>query len=140
MRAMTTLENSYCVPRTEEEFKSLHFYSGIEYKGSLPVITSEGDSYCYIAYFGTGDRTKISVFHFRDLLHDRIVPWRLEEVGFVKQGTHPHTYYSLDARDAFRFLVTTNGVWLNGECLPTISTFTKLLTLVQFLNLPANNA
>jgi hypothetical protein len=123
---MKTLENTYCRPTTEAEWDLL----------------PNRDLWCRNedAVFGAIDfnkqkvsgKTKIPVQHFIDLLEDRIVPWKLEEVGFIN---NVFDYYDLsigNSKNKWYLVVKDGKVTLNGDRINT-TTFTDLLTLIRFL-------
>ena len=143
---MTTLENSYCVPRTVEEWDML--YPNANWQGQYP---SEGlhvywnDNGKHLASWPNEDpnRTEIPVARFLDLTHDRICPWRLEEVGweFIDR-IFPYYYFkpndkvilswSEKQQDAgVGFELADDATWVN------ITTFTDLLTLIRMLTPPS---
>lgn len=93
---MTTLDNSFAVLRTLEEWTIIAplfsqesgYYASIEewmtdFIRCGHVNLSKINSILNIDAETYG-RTEIPVTHFLDLLHDRICAWRLEEVGFRK--------------------------------------------------------
>lgn len=129
---MTTLENSYCVPKGEEwDIFGLIPLTGhkVMWLGGEPSLVS-----------GTfNDRTEIPVSHFIDLLHDRIVPWRLEEVGF-KPWPNSNTPASMlwENEAQYTIEVIVESVYVNSASF-NITTFTDLLTLIRMLTPPSNN-
>ena len=142
METPTTLQNSYCVPKTEDEWRKVmptaigkvSFGAVWFAHGSLHNINQKQLEY--------GGRTEITVQHFLDLVNDRIAPWRLHEIGFKFDGTKNE-------------LICENGiihvgywmgdVWCNiypasikkmvGISM-SVETFTDLLTLIKFLTPP----
>ena len=94
---MTTLENSYCVPKTEGEWimlapyypQELRHYDSI--KEWMHDFTRCGHVNFMKFYPNLGvsannhGRTEIPVQHFVDLVEDKITPWMLEEVNYVKE-------------------------------------------------------
>ena len=81
IETMTTIDEVYCVPRTVEEramFPHLlteeHF--GVYFDKDYGELCFDKDEVHH------RNLTEIPVPRFLDLLHDRIVPWRLEEIGF----------------------------------------------------------
>ena len=136
---MTTIDKVYCVPKTEEELKSLPFFTPKNTRSTLlrPVIKYEDEPFCTIACNGTGNREEVSVSKFLDIVHDRIAPWRLEEVGFVDPFKTTRRrflaeFHTIDVDEQ-------NVVRLDGG-YTYITTFTELLTLIKFLTPPTNNA
>jgi len=73
---MTELHKCYCIPKTEADFDAL----GDRSKWCL----NNGVAYGPIPFWEqkTNGKSEVPVSRFSDLLHDRIAPWRLEEVGF----------------------------------------------------------
>ena len=121
---MTTLDNTYCRPTTEAEWDLL----------------PNRDLWCRNenAVFGAIDfskqkvsgKTEISVQHFIDLLEDRIVPWRLEEVGFEKAI---EIYFYEIGISNIAFYPEGRVTFGTPEQDFNIKTFTDLLTLIRFL-------
>lgn len=135
-KAMTTLQNSYCVPKTEDEWRKVmpaaigkvSFGAVWFAHGSLHNINPAQLEY--------GGRTEIPVQHFLDLLHDRIAPWRLKEVGFVPFPDEHNTAMMRWENDAqYTVEVIGGGVYVNNASY-NITTFTDLLTLIKFLTPP----
>ena len=143
---MTTLENSYCVPRTVEEWS-------LCLNGDIPSMINQ----THIAFFHAGElssanengfwwkdrkdgKTEIPVPHFIDLLHDRIVPWRLEEIGFNNPlGDTYKLRLSHDWDDVIvtRMIRVIGGrVSVNGDDV-NVATFADLLTLIRLLTPPS---
>ena len=128
---MKTLENTYGRPITEAEWDLL----------------PNRDLWCRNedAVFGAIDfrkqkvsgKTEIFVQHFIDLLEDKIVPWRLEEVGFVNKYDSDYVY-AIDNRTDLYIMLNYNFIrsrYNSDEVdIPVnIKTFTDLLTLIRFL-------
>ena len=131
---MKTLENTYCRPTTEAEWDLL----------------PNRDLWCRNenAVFGAIDfskqkvsgKTEIPVQQFIDLIEDRIVPWRLEEVGFEY-----NEYRGKVLSELSKYITTENEnhcidfdpndgiVKVNLNGFEGIKTFTDLLTLIRFL-------
>jgi len=129
------LSESYCRPTTPEEWEvfGLIPLSGhyVTWLGGEPTLISGKFA----------DRTEIPVSHFLDLLHDRIVPWRLEEDGFVfYASTGQHVLYTTRLK---RYHVTmppiSNTVkfylWSGDKAIEAdnIITYTDLLTLIRLI-------
>jgi hypothetical protein len=130
---MKTLENTYCRPTTEAEWDLL----------------PNRDLWCRNedAVFGAIDfrkqkvsgKTEIFVQHFIDLLEDKIVPWRLEEVGFTYIKDHTPFYeFSLSKVSNLSWAESTSkhGIALEireEQIWFSINNFTDLLTLIKFL-------
>lgn len=130
---MKTLENTYCRPTTEAEWDLL----------------PNRDLWCRNedAVFGAIDfskqkvsgKTEIFVQHFIDLLEDKIVPWRLEEVGFKYIKDHTPFYeFSLSKVSNLSWAESTSkhGIALEireEQIWFSIHNFTDLLTLIRFL-------
>lgn len=143
METPTTLDNSYCVPKTAEEWRKVmpaaigkvSFGAVWFAHGSLHNINQKQLEY--------GGRTEITVPKFLDLFHDRITGWRLEEVGF-SEWINLSSIYELDINESCgRLRVYSDrdqlsvsmDVGNDGVCFyPT--TFTDLLTLIKFLTPP----
>ena len=155
METPTTLQNSYCVPKTEDEWAEL---------GLKPHVYAEKS-----AVFGSKDdphnngvagpvnphllkaigRVEIPAPKFLDLLHDRIAPWRLKEVGFEKTESFFRLKdlgrYVLET-DEYYIVVrfhehgfTTSWSYINEYSDGTkyeLASFTDLLTLIKFLTPP----
>lgn len=136
---MTTLENSYCVPRTVEEWDifGLTPLTGhkVMWLGGEPTLVS-----------GTfNDRTEIPVPRFLDLMHDRIVPWKLEEIGFqspvLAKWKYELTLKHVWGEEPFkkpslrRIRFDKGEMSLDNQPI-NISKFTDLLSLIRFLTPP----
>lgn len=135
---MTTLENSYCRPKTEEEWEMI--YPNASWLGLYPSKES------HVYFDGTGkylasgpnentNRNEIPVQHFLDLLNDSIVPWRLEELNFnptsnynTVSGKKQWMYWKED------LIITPEYASAGGGSRLYPSTFTDLLTLIRFLS------
>lgn len=131
---MTTLENSYCKPQSEAEWDLL----------------PNRDLWCRNedAVFGAIDfrkqkvsgKTEIPVQHFIDLIEDRIVPWRLEEIGFEY-----NEYRGKVLSELSKYITTENEnhcidfdpndgiVKVNLNGFEGVETFSEILTLIKFL-------
>lgn len=71
------LSESFCKPRMEEEWRELKC---LPYQHSAVYCIAEDGRARGTVW---PKSTEIPVTQFLDLLHDRIVPWRLEEDGFI---------------------------------------------------------
>lgn len=142
----TRLEDVYCVPKTEDEWKLL--ISGLEYS-----VKEDSDFAC-IDIDGTplildkdflkdpdfghyfDGRKQIPVDQFLDLLNDKITPWRLEEVGFKSPLKWRH---DLIIQSEFNGRVVTRVVGYNDGIVTleheelNITTFTELIQQMKFL-------
>lgn len=134
---MKTLENTYCRPNEEEWEKIISLLKSIEkywwrkYDDGRCFLH---DNTVYLSNGTIGDwntRTEIPVQHLIDLLEDRIVPWRLEEIGFNKIA------------DVYFYGVNESNIAVNPDLRITYSypeikfngckTLTDLQTLIRFL-------
>lgn len=133
---MTILEEVYCIPKTVEEWKLLGYGKPLEetYVVSIEGVDIpifEGDSdFGYIVDNGK----EITVQHFHDLLNDKIVDWRLEEIGFVSGIS----YDKLKISEIIEVIVDNQGgvqLCTDKVCSDTlnIKTFTELKQLIKFL-------
>lgn len=133
---MTTLENSYCVPRTVEEWDTFGLIRLTGHK----VMWLGGEPSLVCGEFK--ERTEIPVSRFFDLLHDRIVPWRLVEQGFNNPFGDTYTLrleHDWDGIIVTRVVRVIGGkVSVNGEDV-NVTTFTDLLTLIRMLTPPSND-
>ena len=135
---MTTLGNSYTVPMTLEEWVQC-----VPWLKDDPI--AEDVAKCAFVAFGDGKIAKepregmvrLSVPRFLDLLHDRIVPWRLEEVGFVNLYLNKNVWKLQFRLTSLVCNTEMNITSIEGECgeeIPlNITTFTDLLTLIRML-------
>jgi len=145
---MTTLENSYCVPKTEEEWSLMTELHGLQILSDVTFEQFKSyivqNRYLGLAFIsgktdffrGSKDGAQeIPVQHFIDLAEDRISSWRLEEVGFTNRIFRcdldlAHEWNGFIVK---RKIVEQCGmIKLNGEDT-SITTFTELLTLIKFL-------
>lgn len=131
---MTTLENSYCKPKGEAEWDLL----------------PNRDLWCRNegAVFGVIDfskqkiqgMTEITVEQFLDLVYDKIVPWRLKEIGFEY-----NEYRGKVLSELSKYITTENEnhcidfdpndgiVKVNLNGFEGVETFSEILTLIKFL-------
>jgi len=126
---MITFENSYCIPKTEEEWNMLPDRS----------LWCRNEN----AVFGLIDfeeqkvknKTEITVRQFLDLIEDKITPWRLDDIWFGREYGFSDTYV-MKLRIIFYIHVLFTGekvkVLLLGHEI-RVKTFTELLTLIHFL-------
>lgn len=142
---MTTLENSYCVPRTVEEWDMLMDMDTMcDNDNGTKIMSTKFNETIAGPYHDMGG-TEIPVPRFLDLLHDRIVDWRLEEVGWefvdrifpyyhFKPNEKVTLSWSEKQQDAgVGFELADDETWVN------ITTFTDLLTLISFLKPDSND-
>lgn len=131
---MTTLQEVYCKPKTQEEHNmfpdlSTENYDGVFLHDELGMIlcfseTSEEDIILLRS------KTEIPVQHFLDLLNDSIVPWRLLEVGFDNHNGIFVRYVGNKRAEIYIEI----GRDIDVNRIPFhITTFTDLLTLIRFL-------
>lgn len=127
---MTTLENSYCVPRDSEWDK----FGLINLNGNI-IIWRSGTWTLSDPTVPHGYK-EIPVQHFVDLVEDRISVWRLGEVGF--DFAHGEWYLCFNDEDSI--IMTEDGQFFivsDQQEIPLyITTFTDLLTLIKFLTPP----
>jgi hypothetical protein len=129
------LAESYCRPKTEEEWIELLGFDQskhaefCKYSNSLGAIPSDNI---------IGRTTEIPVSYFLDLLHDRLAPWRLAEDGFTTLGGSVYskrfTIDSEDGKTTRKVLVVTDTgrVYLNDGSI-NVTTYTDLLTLIRLI-------
>ena len=139
---MTTLDKSYTVPMTLEEWVQC-----VPWLKDDP-IADEIDKCAFVAFYAFGEYTvatkpndgmvRVSVPRFLDLLHDRITPWRLEEIGGQRYGNN--NFYGINLPEHrcvivhFENRVLVDARQLDkGLNIPNITTFNDLLTLIRFL-------
>lgn len=120
----------------------------IDIKNNMTMATSEE----------VVGKTEIPSQHFSDLVHDRIVPWRLEEDGFVKENPleidgvvfkvpykEDYTFSSPNKTGVIISIRFEHGMYL-GTCIFTIhahphhvinlsgiKTYTQLLNLIEMI-------
>lgn len=128
---MTTLENSYCVPNNSQWEELIGYAPDRDtvicavYDAEMGILDANANEVEYL--------TEIPVSRFQDLLHDRIVPWRLEEVGFVDPFKTTRRrmlteFHIIDVDEQ-------NVVRIDGG-YTYITTFTDLITLIRMLTPP----
>lgn len=122
---MRTLDNTYCRPTTEAEFNLV--CPTRQYIEGRVVFTVAGEPMPHIEPYYL---TEIPVQQFIDLLEDRIVPWRLEEVGFEKAI---EIYFYEIGISNIAFYPEGRVTFGTPEQDFNIKTFTDLLTLIRFL-------
>jgi hypothetical protein len=132
---MTTLENSYCKPQGESEWELIGLYNPVqsffvEYIKGKKRYSSKPKS----------SKTEIPVQHFIDLFEDRIVPWRLEELG-LKCASPMITVRQYEI-DLLTIVITDNGAVVGIQShfdsfgiryLDNVKSYSDLLTLIKFL-------
>ena len=130
---MKTLENTYCRPTTEAEWELLNNSYTDKWRKN-----NEGYVMRYDCHYDESD-AEIPVQHFIDLVEDRIVPWRLEEVGFKYIKDHTPFYeFSLSKISNLSWAESTSkhGIALEireEQIWFSIHNFTDLLTIIRFL-------
>lgn len=137
---MTRLDNSYCAPRTEDEWAAidaLNPRTELRMKGRFVYTLKEhGKRRLWVCHREKGNAKEIPVSRFLDLLHDRIVPWRLEEVGFMPSASPDLLMLSTGHGI---LCASEDGVWFNHMRVAyNITTFTDLLQQIRFLTPPSN--
>lgn len=146
---MTTLDNSYCVPKTAEEWRLLGV-SPHSFGGNLDsVIYDDGQTRGRLLSKIRDCYSEIPVQHFLDLFHDRITGWRLEEVGWNRNVTHfkkegdtevtDIVWYNLfiKCQSGHHELIFHDGVVRLVNDKLNIKTFTEVLQFVNFLTYPS---
>ncbi len=134
----TTLENSYCRPQNEAEWKLIGLYNPVqpffvEYIKGKKRYSSRPKS----------SKNEIPVQHFIDLVEDGICAWRLEEVGFVPTVLETCNSHHLKLDNGVMVEIT-EGLYVSaievnedGEIdhmlFQGVKTFTDLQTLIRFL-------
>jgi hypothetical protein len=141
------LEQSYCRPTTEADWADV-----ISANPNLPDRPSRFVELNYdLAYivdgsvlvFGRFDyykpkmalRKEIKIHQHVDLMHDSIVPWRLEEDGF-DMTCLPHKLMITEKSFERHIIeVTENArfVFLNGRLMEGIKTYTDLLEQIRLI-------
>ena len=132
---MKTLENTYCRPTKEAEWDLV--CPTRQYIEGRVVFTVAGEPMPHIEPYYL---TEIPVQQFIDLLEDRIVPWRLKEIGFEY-----NEYRGKVLSELSKYITTENEnhcidfdpndgiVKVNLNGFEGVETFTDLLTLIRFL-------
>lgn len=131
----TELSKVYCKPEDGE-------WTSEMVKLQTPM---NGTDICGIGVFNRRNRKEIPVSKFLDLLEDRIVPWRLEEIGAIDDGDYLCLPWNNDeciSKVIFRICAGFEGdeldelfieTKLEGIILIDTKTFTELETLIGFL-------
>ena len=123
---MTTLENSYCVPRDSEWDK----FGLINLNGNI-IIWRSGTWTISDPTVPQG-YSEIPVQHFIDLVEDRISSWRIKEYQASK-GVRDGFWNVFYISQSHLISVEQDGSFnLNGRKV-YLDTFTDLLTLIKFL-------
>jgi len=132
----TELKDVYCVLKTDEDWTKLglksHVYaekSAVFWSYDMPMNNGVvGPTNPHLLKLQ--GRTEIPAQHFIDLLEDRIVPWRLEEIGFNNQMVET-PFFNVECENEL--------VYIDGSITPlNISTFTELVQLLKFLGYEKN--
>ena len=130
---MTTLENSYCVPKTDEwrHFEKQSDDDDIVMKWGGEIITASLSGMA----FTCNKRKEIPVQHFIDLVEDRPSTWRIKEYQASK-GVRDGFWNVFYISQSHLISVEQDGSFnLNGRKV-YLNTFTELLTLIKFLTPP----
>lgn len=119
----TELKDVYCKPKSGE-------WTNEMIKMQTPF---NGTDICGLGMFNRKDRTEIPVSRFIDLLEDRIVGWRLEEIGFnhVSHKEDIEEYWEI-VINGYVIVFDTQNVMLDKGII-NIKKFTELETLIGFL-------
>lgn len=142
---MTKLREVYCRPTPEEwllivnQLKTLQLYYWRKF---------DDNGYCYLydgnIYYARGvigdwsQRTEISVEQFLDLIHDRISPWRLEEIGFKSVNIVGHWGYQKWVAE-YVINVDDEGIRVSfigdSDSLPfkNITKLSQLINLISYI-------
>jgi len=129
------LSEVYCIPQTAKDCKALNVSNGEIGMKLCQSLVSDGKA----IFQGNSGRTEIPVQHFIDLAEDRIVPWRLEEVGFKYIKDHTPFYeFSISKVSNLSWAESTSkhGIALEireEQIWFSIHNFTDLLTLIKFM-------
>jgi hypothetical protein len=115
----------------------MHVDSAIVYRADID------DLFAYdVADMGEWN-TEIPVSHFLDLMRDRIVPWRVEELGGVKEEDCNSWIIECGQKICVGFFLdgsVTISIHYDYASIPLhISTFTDLLALIRMLTPPSND-
>lgn len=130
----TLLKDCYCLPENDDEWK----LSGLkkpEYNIPYGVFELDGKVFSTNSHLLKAQgRTKIPVSRFVDLLEDRIVGWRLEEIhGHVSNnGSYYWEFYRNRLEVEYSMIVR-----LNDELI-YINTLTELEQQLKFLGHETN--
>jgi hypothetical protein len=141
---MTTLQNSYTVPMTLDEWVQC-----------VPWLKDDplADDIVKCAFVAYGDGTiakkprdgmvRLSVPRFLDLLNDRVATWRVEELGGVKEEDCNSWIIECGQKICVGFFLdgsVTIGIHYDYASIPLhISIFTDLLALIRMLTPPSND-
>jgi hypothetical protein len=136
------LSEVYCRPKKHEWKEVLTWDEHLT--KSLPIVSWDWamDGKCYPIsrtenHYTLKDRTEIPVTHFIDLLHDKIVPWRLEEDEFITEehNNSPRSIF-IDRSTVY----IKNGAMINRGLVtvkfvpfPGCKTYTDLITLIKLI-------
>ena len=143
----TKLRDVYCVPKNQNEWIDLSTHNsyripnfGRFLKNRVVLdtghILGHNDAKdCYLE-----ERIEIQVSKFIDLLEDRIVPWRLEEIGFSSLPTvsdKERWILRLPSFELilFKEMVVFLAISYNELVEMNIKTLTELKQLIKFLTL-----
>jgi hypothetical protein len=135
---MTTLQNSYTVPMTLEEWvQCVPWLSEDELAHEIAKCAFVAFGDYTVATKPRDGMVMVSVPRFLDLMNDSIVPWRLEEVGFIHSvrgiyelNVNPHGHFTLEYCEGFVYVSAGRT---------SITTFTELLELIRMLTPPSND-
>lgn len=127
----TKLSEVYCVPENEEDWELLGLLeskntNGYNYHDLSASVSMYDGKACL--YEKSSNKKEVAVQQFLDLLNDKIVDWRLEDIGFEKKGYKLYSNRVIDCLDDDVHM-NINGVY---TCL-NIKTFTELKQIIKFL-------
>lgn len=132
----TELKDVYCVPNTGDDWLLFPFKRYIQNREVCYSINSDKCQTTRRGYNEEVGKTEIPVSKFIDLLEDKMVGWRLEEIGGKYMAITDLTVIEL-ADGKIEIIISDDGkimlsvlgvhVYLN------IKTFTELETLIRFL-------
>lgn len=143
----TKLKDVYCIPKNQNEWIDLSTHNSYRIPNfgrfiKDRVVLDTGHVFghydakdCYLE-----ERAEISVSKFIDLLEDRIVSWRLEEIGFRSFPTvsdKERWILRLPSFELilFKEMVVFLEISYNDLTELNITTFTELKQLIKFLTL-----
>lgn len=140
---MTKIENSYCVPNNSQWEELIGYAPDRDtvicavYDAEMGILDANADEVKCL--------TEIPVPRFLDLMHDRIVPWKLEEIGFqspvLAKWKYELTLKHVWGEEPFkkpslrRIRFDKGEMSLDNQPI-NISKFTDLLSLIRFLTPP----
>ena len=150
------LSEVYCRPKTDGEWRIVAGHSMVhpdnkrdfpfvihwKWQSEAPYPIGHGNNMTMATNEDVDGKTEIPVSQFIDLLNDSIVPWRLEEDGFIETDLETCLGYEFALPNGVTIQVTQgldvaviegDGFRRNHILFQGCKTYTKLLNLIEMI-------